>query len=133
MGNLDDLLKIERSIIDLEIKISTIVVHLESIERDIGWHTACLKSLEENIQLLKQDEIICTLARFKKSKMELNSTLENLKNLNNEKDADLKKIDKLEKERVKLEELCDNIKQKIENNTVIYVNFGKKNGQSRNK
>jgi len=70
-GQKTELALIDRAIKDTEIRLKTIQIHLEALEKEINYFSILEKQLEENFKYLKQDKIIALASEFKKTKEEL--------------------------------------------------------------
>jgi hypothetical protein len=84
-------------ILATELEISLIDNEIKRLELEKTYFTAMTESRESNIEVLKRNEIICTIKGFKQSKEELMFFKEKLINIENYIDKKKREMDNLEK------------------------------------
>jgi chromosome segregation ATPase len=86
MGRVDDLSKIDRSIKDAEIRIRTVQINLDALDKEIYKVLDLEKILRENVKCLKSQKIIAIAQEFKKAKEDLKKSQSRLLILKNDQE-----------------------------------------------
>lgn len=127
MGKLVELEKLDKAIKDGEIRFKTVKTNIESLDKEITILETLEDQLNQNVNCLKQKNIIAIATEFKKAKEDLIKTRIRMSALKNDREL-LRKACKdveslLNKTKKDLEKL-----QKSGDNNVLKGNFGRKNG-----
>ena len=110
MSKQSELEKLERTIKDTEVRITTVEVSVVALDKEISSLTTLEKTLKDNIACLKKKSIIAIAQEFRKAKDDLKSTKTKLSSLNNDRTHFKKTIndmsiflEKIRKDLIKLE------------------------------
>ena len=125
MNKQAELERLDRAIKDSNIRACTVKTNIEVLDRDIANMSAIEQTLEENIQVLKQQKIVAIAEEFKKAKEELKKTRVRLITLRNEREDYRKALNNVNQVIKDSTEAIEKIKRDGENN-VLRANFGKK-------
>lgn len=127
MSRKDDLERADRIIKDAEIRLRTVKVTLEAIEKEVDQLTAVEKQLEANVKFLKKKNIIALAVEYKKAKEDLTKAKARLTMIKNDRE-------KIRQTYHDTELLIFNAKEAYEQamkdatNNVVQGKFGRKNG-----
>jgi chromosome segregation ATPase len=121
-----ELEELDRAIKDANIRSGTFRINIEVLDSDIGCMEELEKTLEENIQVLKQKKIVAIAEDYRKAKEDLAKTRVRLIALKNEREDYRKALNNTHKVIKDSMEAIEKIKRNGDNN-VLRANFGKKN------
>ena len=127
MGKTEDIAKLDRTVKDTEIRITTVLANVDALVKEINTLYNKEQELEENVKCLKKNRIIAIAQEFKKSKEELERIRARIIMLNNDKEHFLKSSENmrtfLQDTQKQLEKLQNN-----SDNNVLQFNRGNRNG-----
>ena len=125
MGKQADLEKLDRVLKDGEVRLHTIKMNVEVIEREIAKLLDLESNLVDNIECLKLKRIVAIASEFKRAKEDLKKTRARLIELKNDRE-------KCKKQNMEALRMIDMARGQIEklsgDNNVVRGNFGKKHG-----
>jgi chromosome segregation ATPase len=121
-----ELEELDRAIKDANIRSGTIRINIEVLDSDISAMEVLEKTLEENIQVLKQKKIVAIAEDYRKAKEDLAKTRVRLITLKNEREDYRKALNNVHQNIKDSAEAIEKIKRDGDNN-VLRANFGKKN------
>ena len=119
-----ELERLDRAIKDSNIRACTVKNNIDILDRDIANMDELEQTLEENIQVLKQQKIVAIAEEFKKAKEELAKTRVRLITLRNEREDYRKALNNVHQVIQQSLEAIEKIKRDGDNN-VVRANFGK--------
>ena len=128
MNKPEEISRLNRALIDAEVKIKTIFSNIEALSKEIKILCDAENSLEENLKCLKKNKIIAVAQEFKKSKEELKKIKSRIAMLTNDKTHFVKVS-------VDTQDFIDKTKAQItklhgtEENNVLQFKRGDKDGQ----
>jgi DNA repair exonuclease SbcCD ATPase subunit len=115
----------DRAIKDAEIRLRTIKLHLEALEKEIDALSTLEAQLEENFKYLKKNKVIALASEFKRTKEELQKVKSFLVMRRNDGDAHRKAYKAAVDHLDFCKEKYDQLIKRGENN-VIQGTFGRK-------
>jgi chromosome segregation ATPase len=115
----------DRAIKDAEIRLRTIKLHLEALEKEIDALSALEAQLEENFKYLKKNKVIALASEFKRTKEELRKVKSFLVMRRNDGDAHRKACKAAVDYLGFCKEKYDQLIKRGENN-VVQGTFGRK-------
>lgn len=115
----------DRAIKDAEIRLRTIRLHLEALEKEIDALSTLETQLEENFKYLKKNKVIALASEFKRTKEELHKVKSLLIMRRNDRDAHRKACKGADDFLISCKERYDRLIKQGENN-VIQGTFGRK-------
>lgn len=127
----DDLNKSSHVLLDAEVRLNTVRVQRQQLEKEIALLTMVEANLEENIRVLKRKRVIVMVNDFKKARSDLSTCRTRRAFLRVDRENCLK-VERhaeaiYEKARAEYEQAFDRLHNPP--NNVIYGNFGRKDGQ----
>lgn len=127
MNKTEDIATLERSLIDAESKVKTVLSDIVVHEKEIKFLQENEKTLAENVKCLKSTKIIAVAQEYKKTKEELKKTKSRIAILTND-------CNHLKKTVLDIEDFIKKTGQKIdkirglEKNNVLQFKRGEKDG-----
>ncbi len=126
----EDLNKASHVLLDAEVRLNTIRIQRQQLERDIATLTMVEANIEENMRVLKRKYVAVMIFEFKKARDNLNTARTRRAFLRVDRENVLK-VERqaetvYEKARLDYEKVFDLLHNPV--NNVVYVDFGRKNG-----
>lgn len=128
MSIVQDLDKADRAIKDLSIKLSTVKMNLDAIQREIDTVSSVETALEDNVRFLKKNKIVAMAEEYRKAKSELVKTRIRMTCLQNDRERYRKAYREVELLLEDAQKKYGEI-QSIGDNNVVRGKFGRKNGK----
>ncbi len=128
MADVIETSKAERAIKDAEIRLRTLEVSLDDVQKEVYRLQAHKITLEDNIKFLKARAIVASTAEFKKIKADLAAVSARLKLFLTNKNDHEKAKKQLESYLLEAKKKYDKLTASPENN-VFFYNFGDQDGQ----
>lgn len=123
-----ELEELDRAIRNGEIRLCTVNANIGSLTKEIEHLDTLEMQLEENVKVLKKNNIIAIATEYKKAKEDLAKTRTRLISLKNDRENFKKAADDVKKVMEKAKEDIEKLK-KVDSN-VLHGTFGRKgNGQ----
>ncbi|NJO48291.1 MAG: hypothetical protein HC840_01085 [Leptolyngbyaceae cyanobacterium RM2_2_4] len=127
----DDLNKASHVLLDAEVRLNTIRIQRQRLEKEIALLTMVEANLEENIRILKRKRVIVMVNDFRKARSDLGTCRTRRAFLRVDSENCLK-VERhaeavYEKVRAEYEKAFDRLHNPP--NNVIYFDFGRKDGQ----
>ena len=127
MGKTEDIAKLDRTVKDTEIRITTVLANVDALVKEINTLYNKEQELEENVKCLKKNRIIAIAQEFKKSKEELERIRARIIMLNNDKEHFLKSSENMRTFIQDTQKQLEKLQNSSDNN-VLQFNRGNRNG-----
>ena len=124
MGKQEEMVKLDRSIKDAEVKLRTFNLNNDTIQKEIEFLLNLESQLEDNIKYLKNIKIIALAAEYKKAKEDLKKTKNRISQLKIDIAVSEKATKEIKSFIEKSKEAYDKLTKPNENN-VLHGKFGK--------
>ena len=124
MGRQADLEKLDRTIKDGEIRLRTVRINIDILNREIAQLDELELTLLQNIQCLKEQKVIAIATEYKKAKEDLAKTKTKRISISNDRENFKKAVNEVELVMKKAKEEIEAINKEGDN--VLYAEFGRK-------
>jgi len=121
----EELVKIDRNIKDIEIRIKTFSLNIEAIQKELDFLTNLEDQLQQNISYLKNIKVVALAIEYKKAREDLKKTKVRLLQLKSDKMINEKTYKELQNTLQKNKDIYDKLSKQDENN-VLQGKFGRK-------
>ena len=125
MSKAEELVKIDRNIKDIEIRIKTFSLNIEAIQKELDFLTNLEDQLQQNISYLKNIKVVALAIEYKKAREDLKKTKVRLLQLKSDKMINEKTYKELQNTLQKNKDIYDKLSKQDENN-VLQGKFGRK-------
>lgn len=127
----EELNKASHVLLDAQVRLQTVRAQRLQLEKDIAMLVAVEANLEENIRVLKRKRAIVVASEYRKSRIDLGTCRTRMAFLRVDRENVLKVEKHTENVYEKAKADYERLFELIHNppNNVIYVEFGRKNGQ----